>query len=146
MFSRQETLILGSLVVAAADLMTKALACVASPGGPIVPLQNNEFSLGIPGPGHVAMLVLAVALLGAATRYVSRLVVQCTLHPWLGACLIGGAAANALDRAVFGAVHDFFAVGDVVLNLGDVAVAVGLVATIAASLRSTFVRDLQHPR
>jgi signal peptidase II len=50
---------------------------------------------------------------------------------WLATGLfIGGALGNLADRALTGAVTDFIAVGHLVFNLADLAVAAGLITVV----------------
>jgi signal peptidase II len=56
------------------------------------------------------------------------LTAQGRVSPLPAGLILGGAVGNTIDRAVSGAVHDFLAIGQVVvINVADVAVVAGLV-------------------
>jgi len=60
---------------------------------------------------------------------------------WIAGLVVGGAAANLLDRAATGAVHDFLATPWVLLNVADIAVFVGMAGTVIASGPALRSRD-----
>ncbi len=126
-------LVVGLAFVMFADLATKLAATAIAAGhasGPLVPLRNDEFSLGVAGAPLVTTVVLAgfgVALAAACTVGSTR---RGELRIWIAACLLGGSLANLVDRIAFGSVHDFLATPWIVFNLADVAVVAGLVGLV----------------
>jgi lipoprotein signal peptidase len=119
------------LAVVTADAATKALAALlASRGigrGVVLPVQNPDFSLGVasaPFPIMLALASLGILCFGAYTVLQARRRKLPVLVPGL---LIGGAAANLLDRLLFGSVHDWLYLPKVVVNLADIAVVVGVI-------------------
>jgi hypothetical protein len=56
---------------------------------------------------------------------------------WAGGLVIGGSAANIIDRAITGSVTDFISGPGDVFNLADVGVYVGIVAAVARIWRAT---------
>jgi lipoprotein signal peptidase len=116
-----------------ADLTTKLAAAAIAAGhttGPLVPVRNDEFSLGVAGAPLAITVVLAglgIAIAAAFTLGPAR---RGELPTWIPACLLGGSLANLVDRIVFGSVHDFLATPWIVFNLADVAVLAGLVGLI----------------
>ena len=101
---------------------------------------------------HAQPRVLAGCCVGAARDHARargrcpcrRVVVRASadaarhaLPAWIPAFVIGGAAANLIDRAAFGAVHDFFVIPPVVLNVADVAVFAGLIGYACVMHRPT---------
>jgi signal peptidase II len=78
------------------------------------------------------LILMAVALVIGAIVAVRRVRLQ-GAPAWAAGLIIGGAAANLLDRAVHGAVQDFIVIGPVVVNLADLAVLVGLAGIVAGA-------------
>jgi lipoprotein signal peptidase len=115
--------------IVALDLVTKALAHAVFSGattGPVVPVENPDFSLGIAGapfPLMIAAMLVGIALAGFFTI---RAALHGRLPAWVPAAIVGGSLANLLDRVVSGAVHDFLATPWIILNLADVAVLAGV--------------------
>jgi lipoprotein signal peptidase len=123
----------GLTAVMAADLATKlAVAAIAAghTSGPVVPVRNHEFSLGVAAAPLAITILLAglgIALAAAFTLGPAR---RGELPTWIPACVLGGSLANLVDRAAFGSVHDFLATPWIVFNLADIAVAAGLVGFV----------------
>ena len=99
--------------------------------------ENPAGALGLVGTGQVAPTLLIALGLLAVQVWVAR----SWRHTQLAVGLIvGGAAANLLDRVAFGAVTDFIdvAIGGpdrgVVLNPADIALVVGAALLTAAAL------------
>jgi lipoprotein signal peptidase len=118
-----------------ADLASKAAAVMwdrSGNTGVLTPVRNDGYSLGVVSGTPLVLVVVTVAALGLAGWWYRRNAGP-TGSWWVGPAVFGGAVANVVDRAVFGAVHDFIATPWIVFNIADVAVAVGLVG---------FYRDL----
>ncbi|HYO42480.1 MAG TPA: signal peptidase II [Candidatus Limnocylindrales bacterium] len=101
---------------------------------------NDVGAFGIIGdPWLWPLLALALVGLGAFLRWSAG---RTTLSI-AAALLMGGFAANLLDRAVWGAVTDFIDVrgtgadSGLVLNLADLALAAGGLTLVAAVWRGT---------
>jgi lipoprotein signal peptidase len=126
-----------AVVVGCADLVTKLLAVAIGRAGPIAPAANPGLALGAAQPPSPLIAVLAgtavLGLGGFAVRCARRGEVAC----WVPSLLIGGAVANLLDRLVTGAVHDFLAVGPIVLNLADLAITAGMLGLVAGVARGS---------
>lgn len=131
---RARTVVIGTVAVIAADQVTKALAeHLASDrtGGAIVPLRNQEFSLGVAAaPEQITVLICAVGIVAFGVHLV-RETLRRRLDPWLTALVMGGALSNLVDRLLGGSVRDFLATPWVVFNLADVAVLVGLIGYLS---------------
>lgn len=118
------------------DLVTKLAAAAVAAGhtsGPLVPVRNHEFSLGIAGAPPATTILLAglgIAVAAAITLGPAR---RGELAPWIADCLLGGSLANLVDRVAFGSVHDFLATPWIVFNVADVAVVAGLAGLLARS-------------
>ena len=56
---------------------------------------------------------------------------------WAAGLVIGGAVSNLADRLLVGSVRDFLATPWIVLNVADLAVAVGIVGWLVAGSRRT---------
>ena len=120
--------------VVAGDGITKVLAASLASAGYgreiLQPLQNPEFSLGLASASFPVTLVLAVLGIAALGGYAVWQAWSGAAPSWIPGLLIGGSIANLLDRAAFGAVHDWLRIGRVVINLADLAVALGLVGYV----------------
>jgi lipoprotein signal peptidase len=120
----------GAAAIAAVDLATKFAAVSLVDGrrlGVIAPTHNDALSLGIASSGRAVVLGLAASALVTAVFATAQLMRRSDLPPWIPAFVLGGAAGNLIDRAIFGSVHDFLVLPPVVLNVADVAVVAGLV-------------------
>jgi lipoprotein signal peptidase len=102
--------------------------------GRIDPGLNDSYALGSVG-GHslilasVSLLVLVAVIWWTAKRWNG-------FHPWAVGLLVGGGAANAIDRLVNGAVTDFLVVGQLLINLADIAIFAGLVVMTIDAARA----------
>jgi lipoprotein signal peptidase len=126
---RRRLCFLTAALTAVVDLTSKAAVALLAGGhrhGLLLPLDNPRFTLGVLGFGHLMMVglmsvgILAVLVLGLPNIATGR------VDPRAVGLVVGGAAANTLDRAINGAVHDFLIVGPIIVNLADLAVLVGL--------------------
>lgn len=133
--------ILLGLVAFGADRLHKyvQMDVMAWPEGRFVPalpfldlgfVFNRGVSFGLLGglPGWVVGLVVAIAFVALVVWWVRT---QSSLVRVGLAICIGGAASNALDRWLFGAVADFFwlHIGDLsffVFNVADAAITLGV--------------------
>jgi signal peptidase II len=123
----------GVVALIAVDLATKLVAPAFSSGSPnglIVPLRNPEFSLGTASAAFGVMLALATLGIAAAALVTVRPALRGELPAWIPICVVGGALGNLVDRAAFGSVHDFIALGWIVVNVADIAVVAGLIGLI----------------
>ena len=99
------------------------------------PHVNPALALGaLPATGWRSLAVMAASF--AVAVHASVLFRRGLLAPWAFAALMGGIVANAADRGLTGAVHDWIHLGRVVANLADVAVLTGVVAYTFAALAS----------
>jgi len=130
-------------VVVAVDQATKAAvrAAAAAGGGAwgadLIPgviglrfVRNTgaAFSLGEGFSG--AFIALAVAVIVAMTAYLARTRLVSRVEVAGLAMVAGGAVGNAIDRAAFGYVTDFFAtefMDFAVFNVADIGITVGVV-------------------
>lgn len=114
--------------LALADLASKWLAGHVDGTVPLVDVHHNrDLALGVAGLGDVRSLLLAVLAIVAVVQMVARHR-HGAAPAWVLPALVGGAAANGVDRAADGAVTDWLAVGPVVLNLADVFLFAALAA------------------
>jgi signal peptidase II len=98
---------------------------------------NTGISYGLMGGMAPEMLLLIMGLAMVALGW--WWVKEDSLLTRIGIALaIGGALSNAIDRVVYGAVADFFALSffPYVFNIADVAISIGVVALIIDVLRS----------
>lgn len=134
-FMRLSRTALLALGTGSADLASKAAAVVlnrSADTGVLTPVRNDGYSLGVVTGTPLVLVVGTVVALGFAGWWYRRNAGP-TASWWVGPAVFGGAVANLVDRALFGAVHDFIATPWIVFNIADVAVVVGLVG---------FYRDL----
>jgi signal peptidase II len=116
--------------VVLADQATKLAAELLAGGqrhGPLVPLRNPSFSLGLATATHPLMLLAMAAGIALVAAYGVRAAGHRSLPGWVPALVIGGALSNLLDRLLLGAVRDFLAIGHLVINLADLAVLAGVI-------------------
>jgi lipoprotein signal peptidase len=127
-------LALAAAGVVAVDQATKALAPLTH-NGAVLPMRNRDLLLGVVGGNRVWLALLMAALLVGFGRHLIARVRTGTLPPVVGGLLVGGGLANLVDRAVLGSVRDFIVIGHaVVVNVADLAVALGLVLYACANL------------
>jgi lipoprotein signal peptidase len=111
--------------VVLADQATKLAAELLAGGqrhGPLVPLRNPRFSLGLATTTRPVMLLAMAAGIALAAAYSVRAAGRRGLPGWIPALVVGGAVSNLADRLLLGAVRDFLAIGHLVVNLADLAV------------------------
>jgi lipoprotein signal peptidase len=128
-----------ALGVVALDAGTKAAALYVGSHhyglGIILPLRNPDFSLGVASAAFPIMLAVSTLGILVFGGYAARAAARSSLPAWIPGLLIGGGVGNLVDRLFFGAVHDWFDLGKVVVNLADVAIFVGLFGYFAALAR-----------
>ncbi len=132
-----------ALGVIAIDLGTKLAAQIdrGHRSGPVVPVHNPSFSLGVlHGPRTVELNAMLLIIIAVAL-YLGRLMRAGRVSGWIAGLLLGGASANFIDRSVSGSVHDFLAARWVVFNVADVAVLVGLGGCVIAVWRTQDTRN-----
>jgi lipoprotein signal peptidase len=115
--------------VLAADQASKLAAELLSDGqrhGPLVPMRNPGFSLGLAPTTRPLMLLAMAAGIALVAAYGAATPGRRALPGWILALVIGGSLSNLLDRLLLGAVRDFLAIADIVINLADLAVLAGV--------------------
>lgn len=115
------------VALVAVDWATKAISSTAAPTGfgPFQPRTNPELALGLAqldSPWYVLGPILIATI--AALAHAVSLTVRGHLSASILGIGLGGIFANAVDRVATGAVHDFFRVGAVVINVADAAILV----------------------
>jgi lipoprotein signal peptidase len=130
-------LCVAAIAVVGLDVASKLAAATANGQrrGPIVPVHNPKFSLGVSGAPFALEVVCMLAGIVAASLYLLPRLRDGRISGWIAGLLLGGALSNLLDRALTGAVHDFVATPWVVFNVADIAVLAGTVAVAASALR-----------
>jgi lipoprotein signal peptidase len=126
---RSRAIVTTAVVVLVADQLTK-FGAQSVRGAGIVPMRNPDYSLGLVSASPLTLVLGSVALLAAFGIYAVRRVERGSLAPWACGLLIGGAASNLVDRVLLGAVRDFLATPWVVFNVADVAVVIGVLASL----------------
>jgi lipoprotein signal peptidase len=126
--ARNRSLLLGAGVILA-DQTTKLAAELLAGGqrhGPLVPVRNPHFSLGLAATTRPLMLAAMAAGIALVAAYGFRVIGHHGLPGWILSLAIGGAVSNLVDRLLLGAVRDFLAIGHIVINLADLAVVAGV--------------------
>jgi lipoprotein signal peptidase len=114
--------------IIATDQFTKALA--ASRG---FVATNPAYAFGVVGGSRPALIAGALVVLVAFLALVVRAAPALGIPPLVAALITGGLLSNTLDRARFGAARDFLTTPWAVLNLADLAVAVGILSFAVAA-------------
>jgi lipoprotein signal peptidase len=112
-----------------ADQVTKLAAELLASGqrhGLLVPVRNPRFSLGLAAATRPLMLAAMAAGIALVAAYGIRATGRQALPGWIPALVCGGAVSNLVDRLLLGAVRDFLAIADLVINLADLAVLAGV--------------------
>ena len=108
------------------DQLTKAAAARAG-----LVAHNPSYALGVVG-GPVPVLVAGtVVVMVAFLALVARWAVPIGVSPIAPALIVGGMLGNAADRMRLGAARDFLVTPWAIVNIADLAIAVGLVAFVA---------------
>jgi lipoprotein signal peptidase len=114
--------------VTAADQLTKGLA--ANRG---LVATNPAYALGVVGGAAPVLIAGALVVLVAFLGLIARPAITLGVPPLFPALITGGLVSNTLDRLRFGAARDYLTTPWAIVNLADIAVAVGIVAFVAAA-------------
>lgn len=123
----------GLLVAACAlatDQTTKVIASHGQPG--LFPARNPAYAFGIVGGSAPVLVIVALLVLGAFVGVASLLVTRLGISAAMPALIAGGTVGNTLDRMRLGSVRDFVVTPWAIVNLADVAVAIGVVGIALA--------------
>ena len=118
----------GAFVVTAVlvlDQMSKAASSAQVSG-----LRNSGLLLGVGAGPRLALIALSCVVIAAFVAATRRTIVQMggsVLGPSL---VLGGMIGNLADRVRLGSVRDFMTAGPFIINVADVAVALGIVLTL----------------
>src|SRR4051812_40121304 len=124
----------GSLVAACALATGQTTKVIASHGqaGIELPLRNPDYAFGIIGGSAPALVFVALLVLGAFVGVASLLVTRLGVSAFLPALIAGGTIGNTLDRMRLGSVRDFVHTPWAIINLADIAVAIGVLGIALA--------------
>jgi lipoprotein signal peptidase len=126
---------IGVVTTVTAVVALDQIAKVAAPhlrSTTIVAARNPGIITGW-SPVSVSVLILAsVVVLVAFLGIVGRWAVQLDISPLMPALVCGGFIAHTIDRIRFGAVRDFLATGWLIIDVGDLAIIVGLGGLVVA--------------
>jgi lipoprotein signal peptidase len=109
------------------DQITKAAAAHAG-----LVAHNPAYALGVVGGPAPVLIAGTVLVMVAFLALVVRPAVAFGVSPIAPALVVGGMLGNALDRIRLGAARDFVVTPWAIINLADVAVAVGIAAFVIA--------------
>jgi signal peptidase II len=98
---------------------------VAVHGSPLV-TRCPDYAFGFGGGSAAMLTIAAIGMLGVFLVVAYQLVARLEVSPILPALVAGGTLGNVVDRVRLGAVTDFVAAPSAILNVGDIAVALGV--------------------
>ncbi len=98
----------------------------------VVPARNPGVVTGWSPVSVTVLIVATFVVLALFIGFIGRWAVEIGITPIIPAIVVGGVLAQTIDRIRFGAVRDFLATGWLIVDVGDIAVALGLAALIAA--------------
>lgn len=129
--ARRTTGLLVAAIVVAIDQVSKILASHGEVAGGFVP-RNPAYAFGIVGGSAPVLVLGAVVVLGAFLVVADVLAIRFGISVLMPALVAGGTVGNTLDRIRLGSVRDFLVTPWAIVNLADVAVAVGVVGIALA--------------
>jgi lipoprotein signal peptidase len=124
-------IVLIASAVVALDQTSKATAGLLDHGilaGTIWPIRNSSALLGVVRGTALFLTVLGVVFMVVLCRTAWSKAAEGRLPAWIPALLVGGAIGNQIDRLALGSVRDFLVIPFAIVNLADIAIAVGLCA------------------
>jgi signal peptidase II len=140
---------LTSLMVAASVLVIdQASKDVAVNGAPLVP-RNPDYAFGLVGGSATALIIGTFFVLGLFVVVAYQLVARLEISPIMPALVLGGTLGNVIDRMRLGAVRDFVATPWAIINVADVAVAIGVLGlafTMMTRLPRMITQRVNAPR
>jgi lipoprotein signal peptidase len=95
---------------------------------------NPAYAFGVVGGPAPALIAVALAVLGAFLALVMLAAPVLGVPPFVTALITGGLLSNTFDRVRFGAARDFVTTPWAIVNLADIAVAVGIVAFVGTAI------------
>lgn len=129
----------------ALDQLTKATFESSSCGDVICPLRNDELMLGVVGGTTTQVLaasVVGLALFWLWVRVANR---RAAIPVVASALVVSGVVGNLIDRVFLGSVRDFLAFpGNTVVNVADLALAVGLLVAVGALIVGLVTKPSAH--
>ena len=132
-------LLVGAYVVVV-DQITKATV-VGMRSARIIPVRNPGFITGWSPVSASVVIILTILVLLGFMGVIGRWAVQIGIPPLIPTLVGAGMAAHAIDRIRFGSVRDFLSTGWLIIDVGDVAVVLGLVTLgIAFAIRMRQLR------
>jgi lipoprotein signal peptidase len=132
-------LLVGAYVVVL-DQIAKATV-VGMQSARIIPVRNPGFITGWSPVSASVVIVLTMLVLLGFMGVIGRWAVQIGIPPLIPTLVGAGMAAHAIDRIRFGSVRDFLSTGWLIIDVGDVAVILGLVTLgVAFAIRMRQLR------
>jgi lipoprotein signal peptidase len=132
-------LLVGAYVVVL-DQIAKATV-VGMRSATIIPVRNPGFITGWSPVSASAVIVLTMLVLIGFMGVIGRWAVQIGIPPLIPTLVGAGMAAHAIDRIRFGSVRDFLSTGWLIIDVGDLAVILGLVTLgVAFAIRMRQLR------
>jgi lipoprotein signal peptidase len=114
--------------VVAADQLTKAFAARRG-----LVATNPAYALGVVGGAAPVLVAGALLALVAFLAFIVRPAIALGVPPLFPALVMGGLLGNTFDRVRLGAARDFLTTPWAIINLADIAVAVGIVAFVTTA-------------
>jgi lipoprotein signal peptidase len=94
-------------------------------------VHNRAAAMGVVDASTPVLVIAALAALAAFAAVVVPLALRVGVALWVPGLVLGGAAANLVDRLRLDGVRDFIATPWGIFNLADLAILVG-VAVVAS--------------
>ena len=94
--------------------------------------RNPSYAFGILGGSATVLIAGAVGVLGAFLVVARALATRFGVSVLLPALVAGGTLGNTLDRLRLGSVRDFVVTPWAIINVADLAVAVGVIGVALA--------------
>jgi len=98
----------------------------------VAPARNPDYAFGAVGGSALALILGSLIVLAVFLAVIGTLASRVGVSAALPALIAGGMLGNTFDRINYGSVRDFLVIPGGIINLADVAVAVGVISLIVA--------------
>ncbi len=124
------------VLVAAGVLFVDQLTKVMAADGSGSVWRNPDYAFGSVRGSATTLILVAAFVLGGFLFVARLLATRLGISMLLPALVAGGAIGNTLDRLRLGSVRDFLVTPWAIINVADIAVAVGVIGiAIALAVR-----------
>ena len=98
----------------------------------VAPALNPDYAFSAVGGSALALILGSLMVLAVFLAVIGTLASRVGVSAALPALIAGGMLGNTFDRINYGSVRDFLVIPGGIINLADVAVAVGVISLIVA--------------